>query len=174
MIGRSSPPTNNGINYSTHLRQTQTLFRVNCWWAPTKVNTPLNTIGLKELCNTWTAWKVLSTNFVRKINLPRIPLMTKKRSFSLTNKQKLFITCLFFYTHSNALQPPPPLLHVHPIPRPPPHFHPPLPPPPHPFPHRPSNATRSIARCWSGASAKQLSNSALKAAQTQCASVCVC
>lgn len=75
----------------------------------------------------------------------------------------------------HPLQPPPPFLHVHPTPPSSSHFSiPHCLPPSLPFPNRPSNATRSIARCWSGASAKQLSNSALKAAQTQCASVCVC
>lgn len=167
MIDRSSPPTNNGsINYSTHLRQTQTLFRVNCWWAHTKMVTSMHTTGVKSMCNTWTISK-----YIQYMEKKKFKLCSKNQShanFTKGNFLSQKIHYLPFLLH--PLQLPPPFLCVHP--------HPLLsslfPPPQLLSPRWSSNATRSIARCSSGTSAKQLSNSALKAAQTQWASVCVC
>lgn len=157
MSDRLSPPTHNGsINYSAHPGQTVI------------IQGELLIRGHAELDTlSWTCWAWMGFKPHRgrnqpteRQNLARLPLITqinKKDLFPGSSKTPTRTPCTFSFIFTS-----PPVL----LPVSLPHRLPPL------SPHRPFNATCSTARCWSGMSAKQLFNSAPKAVQAQCASVC--
>lgn len=140
-----------------HIQGRQSLFRVNCW---------------SEVTLNWTRWAEHAgpewdlnhtegaISPPKGKNLARLPLITqinKKDLFPGSSKTPTPPHCTFSFIFTS-----PPVL----LPVSLPHSLPPL------SPHRPFNATYSTAWCWSGMSAKQLFNSAPKAVQAQCASVC--